>query len=120
MGNDSTFQCRQSSTIKASKKLKKVDNDLKEEELRERELGDRARRLDSLDRMWETATTETPTEEEFDPNKYVQTLDVQVVDKEPSLLCRDDGETLIYAGKVNWVSGHPSCGKSNLSYIVMH
>ena len=94
-------------------------------ELKERQRAHERKRLDRQEAIWDAAdkvreAVETPPDVDGDETFESLTPQVELTETEklPALWKRDDGETLLYAGRVNALYGLPSVGKSWLALMV--
>ena len=105
--------------LRRAAELDRQEAELRERELsiKQRELGWRERRADrSETRESDEAAVTTPegsTMADF-TMAWDETVDLSPL---PALLKRQDGATILYAGKLNWLFGIPGSGKSWVAII---
>ena len=98
----------------------------KKQDLKERQRAHERKRLDRQEAIWDAAdkvreaVQEQANGEEDAADFDALTPEVVLTETEklPALWKRDDGETLLYAGRVNALYGLPSVGKSWLALMV--
>ena len=100
--------------IPESPKDKKRELDRREQDVRQREIARRERRLDDLD----AADTGTGTSPSLDDLTAVFGDDVDL-SPTPAILQRVDGAMVLPANKLNWIYGLPGTGKSFVGLMVL-